>query len=379
MNPPSLRLDRLRSRRRLPVLAPVLAVLVLVVAGATGCSDDDEPATTPSSTTVPQADADDVLAALVDGVITPGYARLTVALREWTASVEGLCATPGTDGVERARQHWRESVTAYEATVAHDVGPSMELRLMSDLAFDPRPASIDELLAGGDPVDVGAMATRGANVRGLLAAEHALFGEPAAELATPAGARRCRYLASVAALAADAATAVSDQWATGDARAAFLAADGSDPDDAVPQLLNAATHAVKAVDETGLRDIAAAETYDDLPAGRRDGPGAFGLGARRARLVGAVSVIGSSATGLVALVAERSPETAERLEETAEQAHDAVDLLPASVAAAFGSDDAAMAVDAAADAVAALKVVLATEVASQLGVTITLSDSDGDS
>ena len=35
--------------------------------------------------------------------------------------------------------------------------------------------------------------------------------------------------------------------------------------------------------------------------------------------------------------------------------------------------------DAAAKAVAALKVVLATEVAGQLGVTITLSDSDGDS
>ena len=50
-----------------------------------------------------------------------------------------------------------------------------------------------------------------------------------------------------------------------------------------------------------------------------------------------------------------------------------------AVAAAFGSDDGAMAVDTAADAVSALKVLLATEVASQLGVTITLSDSDGDS
>ena len=84
-------------------------------------------------------------------------------------------------------------------------------------------------------------------------------------------------------------------------------------------------------------------------------------------------------TGLVAVVAARSSENAERLQQAAEAADDAADQLPDAVAAAFGSDDGAMAVDTAADAVSALKVLLATEVASQLGVTITLSDSDGDS
>jgi len=50
--------------------------------------------------------------------------------------------------------------------------------------------------------------------------------------------------------------------------------------------------------------------------------------------------------------------------------------LPDSVADAF--DDPA-AIKAASDAVAKLKVLVTTEVASQLGVTITFSDSDGDS
>ncbi len=363
-----------------------VSALVLTVALAAGtvvgCSGDDDPSGTGGSqpaTTVPQADTGEVLAAVVDGVITPGYVRLTVSLREWADALGALCTTPGTDPLERARQLWRESVTAYESTVAYEVGPAMDLRLMSDVGFAPRVASIDVLLAGADPVDVATMADRGANVRGLYAAEHALFGEPAAELATPSGARRCQYLASVATLSAEAATAVSDAWATGDARATFLGATGSDPDDALPQLLNSVTHAVQAVDEEGLRDVAAAETYDALPDGRRDGAGSFGLGRQRARLQGAVVVIGSSATGLVAVVAERSSETAERLQQAAEAADDAADQLPDAVAAAFGSDDGAMAVDTAADAVSALKVLLATEVASQLGVTITLSDSDGDS
>ncbi len=50
-------------------------------------------------------------------------------------------------------------------------------------------------------------------------------------------------------------------------------------------------------------------------------------------------------------------------------------VLPDSVADSFAQADDV----AAADALAELKVILATEAASQLGVTITFSDSDGDS
>ena len=62
---------------------------------------------------------------------------------------------------------------------------------------------------------------------------------------------------------------------------------------------------------------AEAETYQDLPDARIDGPGAFGIGRRKARLDGAVAVIGEGDGGLVAIVASRSPETAQRLETAA--------------------------------------------------------------
>ncbi|HRA33676.1 MAG TPA: imelysin family protein, partial [Acidimicrobiales bacterium] len=119
-----------------------VSALVLTVALAAGtvvgCSGDDDPSGTGGSqpaTTVPQADTGEVLAAVVDGVITPGYVRLTVSLREWADALGALCTTPGTDPLERARQLWRESVTAYESTVAYEVGPAMDLRLMSDVGF----------------------------------------------------------------------------------------------------------------------------------------------------------------------------------------------------------------------------------------------------
>jgi len=363
-----------------------LALAALVTTGLTlavpACSNDDSgdegrPSSTSKVTTGSAAAT--ALAGVVDDVVAPGYDALVGSLTAWTFEIGQLCAEPGTERLEEARDGWRASVRAYESTVAHDIGPAMDQRLMSDLAFAPRVASIDKLLAGDDPVDAATMADRGANVRGLYSAEHALFGDGSEQLATAAGARRCEYLSSVATLAEASARAVSDAWTNGSARSELLAATGSAPEDALPQLLNAVTHAVKAVDEKGLRDMAAADSYTDLPETRTDGPGAFGMGKRKARLAGAVAVIGEEGEGLVAIVAERSPDTARRLLAAAEAAQTAVDALPDSVAETFDSADAAAELDAAAEAVAALKVVLATEVASQLGVTITLSDSDGDS
>ena len=165
--------------------------------------------------------------------------------------------------------------------------------------------------------ELGALAVSVEDADAGTGAEHALFGEASQELTGPEGARRCQYLASIGDLALDAATAVTEAWRSGGGRQEFLAADGSDPEDALPQLLNSVTHAVKAVDEKGLRDMAAAETYQDLPDTRIDGPGAFGIGRRKARLDGAVAVIGEGDGGLVAIVASRSPETAQRLETAA--------------------------------------------------------------
>ena len=185
-----------------------LALAALVTTGLTlavpACSNDDSgdegrPSSTSKVTTGSAAAT--ALAGVVDDVVAPGYDALVGSLTAWTFEIGQLCAEPGTERLEEARDGWRASVRAYESTVAHDIGPAMDQRLMSDLAFAPRVASIDKLLAGDDPVDAATMADRGANVRGLYSAEHALFGDGSEQLATAAGARRCEYLSSVATLA----------------------------------------------------------------------------------------------------------------------------------------------------------------------------------
>ena len=75
-------------------------------------------------------------------------------------------------------------------------------------------------------------------------------------------------------------------------------------------------------------------------------------------------------------MADRSPETAERLDEALVAATATVGALPDSIAATLAvPDDLAVAAEDAAE----LKVVLSTEVASVLGITIGFSDADGDS
>lgn len=96
-------------------------------------------------------------------------------------------------------------------------------------------------------------------------------------------------------------------------------------------------------------------------------------------MLSAIDVIGAGPTGISAIVRERSPETADRLEAAAAAASAAVAGIPESVAGVWVDDATREQAAVAAEEVAALKVILVTEVASQLGVTITLSDGDGDS
>ncbi len=368
--------SRLPAPRRLRrALVPLLAAALVLAA----CSDDGDGGAGGD----PSASAgrvgggvgrDVVLAGLADDVIVPAYEDLASALERLEGRVGALCATPSAEALEGARAAWRAAAAAWPRARPGGVGPAMERRLMSAVGFTARPGTIDDLLAGTDPVDPEALLRGGAVIRGLYAEEHALFGEGSDALVGSPGARRCTYAASVASLAADAAAEVRDDW-TGGFRDEFAAGIGGEQQESVAELLNEVTNRLRELDELGLRDLAEAASLDDLAESRLDGPAAYAMAQRRALLDGVAALLGGSGEGIVALVAERSPETADRLVEATATTVDAFEPLPDSVAEAFGQGDR---VRAAADAVAALKVLLATEAASQLGVTITFSDSDGD-
>ena len=75
---------------------------------------------------------------LGDSAIAPAYGRLGTSLDDLAASVDALCTTPSDAALDAARSAWREAIGSWQATRAGGVGPAMEARLMSDVAFAAR-------------------------------------------------------------------------------------------------------------------------------------------------------------------------------------------------------------------------------------------------
>jgi predicted lipoprotein len=352
--------------------------LILAVALLLGACSDDRKLSGDD-----QRSTRDVLTAIADGVIIPSYQALVTNLTALDSSLATLCQAPSADALATSRARWRDAEVAWQSTRATGVGPAIQQRAMTAIAFRANADKVEALLAGDGPVDSTSLSLLGADVRGLGAIEIALHAPGSDRVETPAGVRRCTYASSAADLAITASQAVLDAWTgAGSGSAAYrdTFVDGMDgePISSVGAVVNEMAFRLQQIDDQGVRALAAAATPDDLPVNRREGPAAYGIESLRGVLGGiAAAVQGPDGDpGLVALVRTRSSGTADRLQQLTTEAVDALRVLPESSAAAL-QDHAA--VEAAARAVAALRVLVTTEVASQLGVTIGFSDSDGDS
>lgn len=354
----------------------VTAVLTAaaVVATVTGCSDD------PRRDDVRTAD---VLSAIADGVIVPAYEALVVDLEALDAATGATCEAPSTDGLEEVRAAWTDVELAWQSTRAMAVGPVVDLRSMTAIAFTVDPEKVERLLAptSTEPLDEAALGGRGSDQRGIYGVEVALFATGSDDLAAVSDgqARRCAYVRSATALATTAARELLDAWtASPDPyRDTFVEGMEGDAASSVEEIVSQLSHQLQEVDDMGVRSLAEAESYEELPLSRKEGPARHGIARLRGALGGvAALVLGPDGEpGLADLVANASEDTAERLEDLVQETLEAFGALPASSEEAISDDG----LRAAADAVAALRVVLTTEVASQLGVTIGFSDADGDS
>lgn len=356
----------------------IALVLALSVAGTGLACSDGSDGGDGQGAPAPAAGTAAVLEALADDVIIPSYEALAGALEQLEADVEALCATPSAEALEATRASWRATAAAWRDTRASGVGPAMDRRLAASIGFLARAAAVDDLLTGSEPVDPAGLEAAGAAVKGLSALELGLFGTGSDALADPGDPRRCAYIQSVSGLASDQAAAVLADWTDG-YRDTFVEGMDGDAQSSVDAIVNEVMFRVTEVDDQGLRDLVEAGTLDELPANRTDGPAAFQIAELERTLAGSTALLGDDVDDgrLLALVAARSADTAARLEEAAQAATEAMDALPDSAAVAFNEHP-----DELADAqvaVSALKVLLSTEVASELGVTIGFSDADGDS
>ena len=360
-----------------------LLLVTALAAGLAACSDDD-PSSGDDAAGGGGGSTEDVLLAMADDQIIPAYVLLEEDLTALTDDVEALCGMPSADALARAQETWRTVAASWQGTRAGAVGPAMDRRLMADVAFRARPDPVEDLLASDDPIDTETLRGKGSTFRGISLVEHLLFAPASAEtLTTDAGARTCALVANVLPISSDAVATVIADWQDGDDayREAFAAGPEGDPPESVDAVTNQVIACLTAIDDNGIRDLALAETLDDALSTRRDGAGAFVMAEHRA-LLGSVARIvegnpDADGDGLVALVEERSPDTAARLSELLTAAVAVVGLLPDSVDAAYTDQHDQL--TAASEAVAALKVLMTTEVASQLGITVRFSDADGDS
>jgi len=348
----------------------LVSVLVLSPALLAACGNDNDSNATRA----------DVLSNLSTDVFTPVYVELDRSTQALASATETLCGDPEEAQLRATRTAWTRAWTAWNRTRAFRFGPIIETRANADIAFMVDPDKIDTLLAEGRDTDTGeaftaaSLSEKGADVQGLAAVEHLLFERDPLEPAT------CAYADAASELAAAAARKIGVAWTDGAGDDKPFRDQLANPGDgmytnaqgAVGDLVNGMSMALT----EATRELANAET---APPGERETVGSHG-GSRlrdmvwsvRAAYFGAAS--GTEGDGIADLVAAVSATADERVRDLLERADKAVAALPTSL------DEASPGALANAYRLVRLTgAIVRTEVASELAVTLSLGDADGDS
>lgn len=302
--------------------------------------------------------------ALTAEVIIPAYEELATDTDALVTAIEGACSgATAPDETQRtsAQDAWREAQDAWVSTRAFRFGPTKQLRAMSKIAYPVDTEKLAELVGGSEPLDVEALRETGADQRGLGAVEWVLFG------AEPIDARRCELAASASLLVAEEADLVVERW-KGEAAV--------DPNERIADAVNGMIFALGELADMKL--AAAAGGVSGTPA-----PEEADAGAAHNALNDMQSMIdsvdqlrsGGPTGGIGALVAGVEEEPDERLVDELTALRNAIAAIAPPLAEATDSAQLTAAYEAALTPLVTLR----TEIASLLGVTLQLADSDGDS
>jgi uncharacterized protein len=169
----------------------VLALLV-TLPGTCGCS------------TVEIEDSRrELLTSWGEGVLLPLYGDFETRTSVLAGRVAQLCASPDDETLGAARDAWWDARAPFKQAEIFAFGPYQDLpwRIGPKIDFWPaRPDTVDEVLAGTDPLDEATVLELGAPARGLPAIEYLLYPPevlPPEEYA--GGTRRCEYLTALGA------------------------------------------------------------------------------------------------------------------------------------------------------------------------------------
>lgn len=288
--------------------------------------------------------------------------HITEVHRTVAADAANLAAALGDCPVDRgpAREAWRTLRLAWDRAAVFRFGPQATTRLAARVDFWPSKAQdVESFAARTGPVtadDVGAL---GAGAVGLPALEVLLFS------ATPLDARRCAYARALASEIESRATTVADEWDRD-------AADFAHADRALADVVSALADALYRVADDQLAMPAGSRAGSEPdPTLVRGGDAAMALADAASQLE---SIERAYAIAVAPSLAGRPAD--EGFRTAIARAKDAVTSLD--------GDLRTMVVDrrnevlAASEASRQARLVLATQVAGSLGLTLNIAAGDGD-
>jgi predicted lipoprotein len=335
----------------------------------------------PSAGSRPALSKRAVLDSITTRVLLPAYADLAARGGELSAAVDALVAAPAPATLARARAAWSATLVAWRRTQAFAHGPVNDLNLAGRIQFWPsRRTSVDGVLRSDRAIDERLVRELGANAVGLSALEVLLFddrkddGQQLAALSGTESDRRRQYLRTLAGELARETRRLSDAW-KGDGYAARFDAGGQE---SVNLLVNDLLTAIEIGAQYRLRIVIdqhrAHALRPDLIEGALSGTSQRGVlalvdGSRAA-------FIGGDGLGLDDYLAQVAPATARRVAEQFTRATAAIQAIDRPLEIAIGGQTAA--VERAQAECRALEILLKTEVAAALGVTLTFKATDGD-
>jgi predicted lipoprotein len=327
-----------------------------------------------------------LLAALTGQVILPAQREMAASALALSSQIAALCEAPDATKLGATRDAWRAARSAYKRTEAVPFGPIEADDAVIDF-WPVREDSVDARLGGADPVDAASLAQAGATVRGLPVLEYLLWtpADDAGVLAALPG-RRCAYLRGLGEDLVASTARVAQAWEPegGDFAGAFSKA-GEDTRTygsrqlAISSLINGQTYAVDGVKAVQLG--APTGRYDEVGTPRPEI--AESRYSHTGHVDAAESLVGvrrmydgAAGLGLTDFVQYQIPDLDGRIRAAHDSAASAVAGLDRGIDQLVVDDSAK--VVAAYDAVDALSRLYRLELSVAFGVTITISDRDGD-
>lgn len=321
------------------------------------------------------------LAGIARNVLLPGYAALAARCAALTTAADDLASAPSAGSLKKTQQAWIAVLLAWRRTQAFVQGPTTDLNVYGRFQFWPlRPQAIDRVLRDKNLIDAAYVDSLGANAVGLFPLESLLFdpGKDAAVLAAftgPQGERRRHYVQAIAHELESKARLAQRAWEGPSGYAAKFASGGQD---SLNLLVNDMLEAVEVGAQGRLRLVMEWNAAKVLrPQAVEGGLSAASQAALVSLLTGAEERFnGGGGVGLDDYLRTLNSQAAERVKAQFRKTIAAVKAIEVPLDQTTTSTQ--QSVGNAHEECRALEILLKAEIASNLGVTLTFTSTDGD-